>query len=229
MTVCPTCKTRNHSPQYIWSLLQNPAGKQMWDHKGYHLDNTYHFHLNVGEVKHDVSSYHRDWHVLNVTSHFMPPTLHPSGMYGPQGIWFDDLFQDHDRGNPGVHHRNVNSKEITHGAHRSFFWSRLQRSSQQESSNHKVTEGMDVIECIKCLPITIKDTPITLKEEMVEVEVPMALPLVMILSQSPSGGNNGHHALSSGDAGPPDDTTSESSSSSEPVWRHRQDRQDRDV
>ena len=43
-------------------------------------------HPNVGKAKHDVSSTYWDLHVPPVTSHLMSPTLHPSGMYGPQDV-----------------------------------------------------------------------------------------------------------------------------------------------
>ena len=41
MMVCLTCKTKNHSSHYIWSLWQNPAVGQALDHKCYYSDDPF--------------------------------------------------------------------------------------------------------------------------------------------------------------------------------------------
>ena len=38
VTVCLTCKSKNHDPHHICPMLQNPAVGQTCDQKGYHLD-----------------------------------------------------------------------------------------------------------------------------------------------------------------------------------------------
>ena len=115
VTVHPTCKIKNHNPLHICPLLQNPAAKEVWDHKGYHLDDPFHGHARVNEDN-------MMWEVFTgtymfpVTSNLMPSQLHPSRMYGPQGIWFYGHFHDHDWGTTGAHQRNIDSKEVPHRA-----------------------------------------------------------------------------------------------------------------
>ena len=62
------------------SIVAEPAAKQVRYHKSFHADDSSHCHPNVGKANHDVSSAHKYLPVSPVTSHLMPPTLHPSRM-----------------------------------------------------------------------------------------------------------------------------------------------------
>ena len=96
---------------------------------------------------------------------------------------------------PGTHHRmKILNKSFTDLIEVPL------EANHQEILNKKVAtidaaENMDMMICIKCPLIPIKGTLTTLQEQIVVVEVSMALPVVIDTTLiSPISGHHDHHS-----------------------------------
>ena len=129
----------------------------------------------IGVTKPDVRDAPKDIQVPSVT--LVISVFYPSGSYHHQYIRFDNQFRDHNKNTLGAHHRNANSEEGLHRAHRSS-----SPNSHIEILSHLLaaieqTENMDITFYTKHLPIIIKGIYTTL-QVLVEVEIPEAILVV---------------------------------------------------